>query len=155
MGRDKNRLPFWALTYSTYFDESAIRNDYATLLNDMYLQTVSDKSSPMAWAKDHELHLINLSSIKMIEPHVEIDRWKNEIELAQRYESKDWLDQCFYGSVARFFDSLHIHSMESDILGVKWTDDVTVIYTDREIISSLKSHDEVVDFLDKRNSAVK
>jgi hypothetical protein len=30
------------------------------------------------------------------------------------------------------FDSIHIHTMESDPLGRKWTDEVTVIPTGRE-----------------------
>jgi hypothetical protein len=60
-----------------------------------------------------------------------IDEWKRGIELAKEYKHSHLADICLYGAITSIFDNLHIYAMESDALGVKWTDNITVIPTDR------------------------
>ena len=68
----------------------------------------------------------------MIEPEKIIGEWRKGIEIAKRYEHDTDADACLYGTLTSMFDSFHIHSMESDALGRKWTDEVTVIPTGRK-----------------------
>jgi len=67
----------------------------------------------------------------MIEPEKIIDEWKRGIELAKEHKHSHSADICLYGTIMSIFDNLHIHAMESDALGVKWSDNITVIPTDR------------------------
>ena len=68
----------------------------------------------------------------MIEPEKVIEEWRQGIELDKERKHTDPVNICLYGTITSLFDSLHIHSMESDALGRNWTDKVTVIHTDRE-----------------------
>jgi hypothetical protein len=67
----------------------------------------------------------------MIEPEKIIDEWKRRIELAKEYKHSRSADICLSGTITSIFDNLHIHAMELDALAVKWTDNITVIPSDR------------------------
>jgi hypothetical protein len=86
----------------------------------------------MAWREGTQLHLVNLSSFFEINPEKVITEWRQGIELDNEHKNTDPAIICLYGTINSMFDSLHIHSMESDALGKKWMDKVTVIKTDRE-----------------------
>jgi hypothetical protein len=128
----KKHAPFWAVIFSVSFDGDAIRNDYAAFLNKAHLEKVQNRAPKMAWREGTELHLVNLSSLLVIEPRKVIEEWKKGIEIAKAYKHNDPADACLYGTLTSMFDSLHIHSMKVDPFGVKWTDNVTIIPTDRE-----------------------
>lgn len=127
----KKHASFWAVIFSISFDGDAIREDYTAFLNKTHLEKVQNRAPKMAWRRGTELHLVNLSSFLVIEPEKVIEEWRRGIELAKEHKHTDPADICLYGTLASMFDSLHIHSMEADALGVKWTDNVTVIPTDR------------------------
>ena len=124
--------PSWSVSFSVSFDGDAIRDDYVRVLNDAHMEKVGNRSPRMAWRQDTDLHLINLSSLLVVEPEELISEWRRGIEAAKTYSHKDPSETCLYGTLANMFDSLHIHSMTPDALGINWTDDVTVIRTDRE-----------------------
>lgn len=124
--------PFWAVLFSVSFDGDAIRDDFAKFLNDAYMKKVENRAPKMAWREGIELHLVNLSGFFELEPEEFIAEWREGIETAKRFEHDDDPDTCLYGSATSMFDSLHIHSMESDSLGQNWTDEVTVIPTERK-----------------------
>jgi hypothetical protein len=125
-------LPAWAIIFSVSFNGDAIRDDYAKMLNTMYMEKAEGRMPRMSWREGTALHLINLSSLFVVEPEKFIDEWRAGIEKAKAFAHEDPVDTCIYGTVASLFDSLHIHSMTPDALGKEWTDDVTVIMTDRE-----------------------
>jgi hypothetical protein len=129
---EKKYRPFWAVIFSVSFDGDAIRDDYTAFLNKSHLEKVQNRAPRMAWREGTELHLVNLSSLLVIEPEKIIEEWRKGIELAKEYKHTDQAGICLYGTLTSLFDSLHIHSMESNVLGVKWKDNVTVIPTDRE-----------------------
>lgn len=124
--------PFWAVVFSVSFDGDAIRDDFVKFLNDSLMKKVENRAPQMAWREGPELHLVNPSSLMVIEPETVIDAWRKGIEKAKHYKSDDNADTCLYGTVTSLFDNLHIHSMESDALGRNWTDDITVIRTERK-----------------------
>lgn len=129
---DKKYRPAWAIEFSVSFNGDAIRDDYAGMLNTLYLENAKGRIPRMAWRVGTELHLVNPSSLFVVEPEKFIEEWKAGIDKAKAYTHEDPVDNCLYGTVAGLFDSLHIHSMTADALGIEWTDDVTVIMTDRE-----------------------
>jgi len=129
---EKKYRPFWAMIFSVSFDGDAIRDDFAAFLNNAHLEKVQNRAPKMAWREGTELHLVNLSSLLVIEPGNVIIEWRQGIELDKEHKHTDPANICLYGTITSLFDSLHIHSMESDALGRNWTDKVTVIYTDRE-----------------------
>lgn len=124
--------PFWAIFPSVSFHAEEIRDDVASSLNAMFMEKVENRSDRMVWREGTELHMINLSSLLVIESEKIIGSWRDGIEKAKRYEHKNEKEVCLYGTVTSMFDSMHIHSMTADALGVKWTDDVTVIDTERK-----------------------
>ena len=67
-----------------------------------------------------------------IDPNKVIEGWKVNIEKAKNNLHKDMADKCLFDTAANYFDSIKIHSMKSDALGVKWKDEVTLISTDRQ-----------------------
>ena len=129
---EEKYAPFWAVMFSVKFDGDAIRDDFVKFLDDTHMQKIEGRAPRMAWREGTELHLVNLSSLLVIEPEKVIAEWRRGIETAKNYASVDDADKCLYGTVASMFDGLHIHSMESDALGQNWTDDVTVIPTERK-----------------------
>jgi hypothetical protein len=86
----------------------------------------------MAWREGTDLHLVNLSSLMVIEPQEIITAWKRGIEASKTLTKQDAAEQCLYGTVTSMFDNMHIHSMTADALGRNWRDDVTIIPTDRQ-----------------------
>ena len=120
------------MIFSVSFDGDAIRNDFTAFLNKTHLEKVQNRAPKMAWRDGTELHLVNLSSLLVIEPKKVIEEWRQGIELDKEHKHTDPANICLYGTITSLSDSLHIHSMESDALGLKWTDKVTVIRTDRE-----------------------
>ncbi|MDY7035949.1 MAG: hypothetical protein SV375_07280 [Thermodesulfobacteriota bacterium] len=129
---DEKYRPFWAVIFGVSFDADAIRDDYTEFLNKLHLEKVNNRAPKMAWREGTELHLVNLSSLMVVEPEKIIEEWKNGIELSKQYKHTDPATKCFYGTLTSLFDSLHIHSMESNAFGKNWTGKVTVILTDRE-----------------------
>jgi hypothetical protein len=129
---EKEYRPFWAVIFSVSFDGDAIRDDFAAFLNKTHLEKVQNRTPKMAWREGTQLHLVNLSSFLVIEPEKVIEEWRQGIERAKEHKDTDPADICLYGTITSLFDSLHIHSMESDALGRNWTDKVTVIQTERE-----------------------
>ena len=129
---EEKYLPFWAVLFSVSFDGDAIRADYVKFLNNSHMEKVQNRAPRMAWREGTELHLVNLSSLLMIEPEKIIGEWRKGIETAKRYEHDNDADTCLYGTLTSMFDSFHIHSLESDALGRKWTDETTVIPTERK-----------------------
>ena len=124
--------PFWSVVFSVRYDGDAIRDDYVRFLNDTHMEKVERRAPRMAWREGTELHLVNLSSLLVVEPEKIIGGWRRGIEADRRGQHEDTADVCLYGTLTSMFDSLHIHSMESDFLGRDWTDDVTVIPTGRK-----------------------
>ena len=124
--------PFWAVIFGVSFDAETIRDDYTEILNQLHLNRVNNRAPKMVWREGTELHLVNLSSLWVIQPEKIIEEWKNGIELSKQYKHTDPDRKCLYGTLTSLFDSLHIHSMKSDVFGKKWTEEVTVIPTDRE-----------------------
>lgn len=124
--------PFWAVLPSVSFKGDAIRDSYVEFLNKSHLSKINNRAPKMAWREGTQLHLINLSSFLMVEPEAVIAEWRQGIELDIARKQTDRAGQCLYGTLTSMFDSLHIHSMHADPLGVKWSDSVTVISTLRE-----------------------
>ena len=129
---DKKYRPAWAIEFSVRFNGDAIRDDYAGMLNTLYLENAEGRIPRMAWRVGTELHLVNPSSLFVVEPERFIENWRAGIELAKIHGHKDPDLTCKFGTVTSLFDSLHIHSTTSDPLGKEWDDDVTVLMTDRE-----------------------
>ena len=129
---EKKYRPFWAMFFSVSFNGDAIRDDFTAFLNKTHLEKVQNRPQKMAWREGTQLHLVNLSSFLVIKPEKVIEEWKQGIERDNEHKDTDPANICLYGTITSLFDSLHIHSMESDALGRKWTDKVTVIKTDRE-----------------------
>lgn len=129
---EKKYRPSWAVFFSVSFDGNAIRDDFTEFINKTHLEKVQNRTPKMAWRKGTELHLVNLSSFLVVEPEKVIEEWRQGIELDKVHKQTDPAGICLYGTITSLFDSLHIHSMESDALGKKWTDKVTIINTDRE-----------------------
>ena len=129
---DKKYRPFWAVIFSVSFNGDAIRDDYTEFINKLHLEKVEHRASKMAWREGTELHLINLSSLLVVEPEQIIEEWRHGIEISKEYKHDDPASKCLYGSLTSLFDSLHIHSKESDVFGKNWTEKITVIPTDRE-----------------------
>lgn len=129
---DEKYRPFWAVIFGVSFDGDAIRDDYTEFLNNLHLEKVNNRAPKMAWREGAELHLVNLSGLMVVEPEKIIEEWRNGIELSKQYKHTDPNSKCLYGTLTSLFDSFHIHSMESDVFGKNWTENVTVIPTDRE-----------------------
>ena len=129
---EEKYAPFWAVVFSVKFDGDAIRDDFVKFLDDMHMQKAERRTPRMVWREGTELHLVNLSSLLVIEPEKIIAEWRRGIETVKSGASADDAEWCLYGTVTSMFDGLHIHSMESDVFGQNWTDDVTVIPTERK-----------------------
>ncbi|MBX9630525.1 MAG: hypothetical protein K2X67_08390 [Burkholderiales bacterium] len=128
----KKYAPFWAVFPGVSFHGDAIRDSYTDFLDKSHLEKVQNRVPKMAWREGAQLHLINLSSFFDTEPNRVIAEWRKGIELDIADQLKDPSDVCLYRTLTSMFDSLHIHSMEADALGQRWTDAVTVIPTERQ-----------------------
>ena len=118
---------FWVIKLSVSIDEESVRDDFIVFLNRSMLKKVQYKVHQMAWIKDNELHIVNLSSLLKIEPEMMIDQWQNGIKLAMQKKHTDFADICIYETVTRLFDSLYIHTMKFDNKGEVIEDVVTPI----------------------------
>ncbi len=76
--------PFWAIIFSVSFDGDAIRDDYTAFLNKGHLEKVQNRAPRMTWREGTALHLVNLSSLMVIEPEKIIDAWREGIQLAKQ-----------------------------------------------------------------------
>lgn len=123
--------PFWAVFVGTSIDAEAIRDDFVAMINKAQMQKVEHRSPRMAWREGTAFHLINLSSLMVIEPGEIIGAWRDGIEKAKTYSHTDKADACLYGAVVSLFDSMIIHSMESDVLGRYKGEQITTIETER------------------------
>ena len=119
--------PFWATKLSLSIDEDRIRKDFAFFLNSAFLKKVKYQTPKMAWRKDKELHLVNLSVILKVKPESMIKKWKQGIELSQENKHTNTTDICLYETVSRLFESLHIHTRKVDKMGKVLQDNVTII----------------------------
>jgi hypothetical protein len=95
---EEKYLPFWAVLFSVSFHGDAIRDDYVKFLNDSHMEKVQNRAPRMAWREGIELHLVNLSSLSMIEPEKIIVGWRKGIQAAQRHEHDNDADVCLYGT---------------------------------------------------------
>jgi hypothetical protein len=118
---------FWVIKSSVVIDKDKIRDDFTIFLNRSMLKKVRYKVHQMAWSKDNELHLVNLSSLQNMEPDIMIDKWRNGLKLAIQKKHTDFADICIYESVTRLFDTLYIHTREFDSEGNVIKDVVTPI----------------------------
>ena len=118
---------FWVLKSSVSIDKERVRDDFIVFLNRSMLKKVQYKVHQMAWKKDNELHIVNLSGLLEIEPEVMIDKWQNGIKLALQKKHTDFADICIYGTVIRLFEILYIHTMKFDDTGSVIDDVVTPI----------------------------
>ena len=84
------------------------------------------------WREGFDFHLVNISTVLDIDPNETIEFWRTGIDKAKNNAHKDLGAKCFYDTIAAYFDSMKIHSMQSDALGIKWTDSVSEIPTDRQ-----------------------
>jgi len=124
--------PFWAVIFGVSVDGDSIRNEYTEMLNKLHLEKVENRTPKMAWREGTDLHLVNFSSLLVVEPEQIIDEWRRGIELSKQFKHQDSLNKCLYDTLTSLFDNLHIHTMESDVFGKNWTEKITVISTDRE-----------------------
>ena len=120
---------YWVLKISVSIDENAIRDDFVSFLNRTLLKKASYKAPEMAWMKNDELHLVNLSSIQNIAPEIMIDKWKKGIKSALQKKHTDFSEICIYDTVTRLFSILYIHNIRFDDNGNTIEDDVTPIRT--------------------------
>ena len=107
----------WVIKLSVSIDEDRIRDDFILFLNRSLLKKVQYKVPQMAWKKDNELHIVNLSIIQNIEPEIMIEKWKHGLNLALQKKHTDLVDICIYETVTRLFDILYIHTMTFDNKG--------------------------------------
>jgi hypothetical protein len=124
--------PVWAVLFSVSFDGEAIRDDFTSFLNALTLEAVQNRAPRMAWRQGTDLHLINVSSLNVVEPEKVIADWRRGIEAYKTGSNATPEQRCLYGTVASLFDSLVIHTWEADPLGMNWKEaPVTTIKTDR------------------------
>lgn len=128
---EEKYAPSWSVIFGVSFDAEAIRDNYTDFLNQSHLQKVENRTDRMVWREGGNLHLVNLSSFFVIEPQRVISEWESNIRLSNDNKLKAPADACLYGTLTSMFDTLTIHSMEADALGVKWTDHPTEISTGR------------------------
>ena len=98
---DAKYRPFWAVIFSVSFDADAIRDEYAEMLNKLHLEKVENRAPKMAWREGTELHLVNLSSLMIVEPDAVIDEWRRGIELSKHFKEEDPVNKCLYGTLTQ------------------------------------------------------
>ncbi len=121
---------FWVIKSSVSIDKERIKDDFILFLNKSLFNKVQYRVHQMAWIKDNELHIVNLSSLLKIEPEIMIEKWQNGIKLALQKKHTDFVDICIYETVTRLFDILYIHTMKFDNKGRVIEDVVTPIQPD-------------------------
>jgi len=129
---EKKHGPWWAAIFAVSFDGDAIRDDYATFLNSQYMEKVQSRAPRLVWREGTALHMVNLSSLLLIEPEKFIAEWREGIKKAKTYAHTDRGSECVFGTLTSLFDNLHIYSLTIDGLGVVQEDSVTTIQMERE-----------------------
>lgn len=131
---DQAYRPFWAVIYSVRIDRDEIRDDFVKFLNDAYMEKVQKRAPRMVWRVGKVLHVVNLSSLFVVEPGDFLADWKKGIAKAQSLKEMDHADNCLWGTVFQLFDSVQIHSLTHDPPRDYWGDSVTALPTDRKKI---------------------
>lgn len=124
---ERKYSPFWAVFFGVSLNDDATRDDFVRFLNATYMEKVEHRAPRMVWREGTDLHVVNLSSLMVIEPEKIISAWTRGIEASIKGSHKDPADICLYGVVVTFFETMTIHSMTTDALGVRWNDNITVI----------------------------
>jgi len=124
---EKRHIEIGAILFSTPVDEEAVRQDFLKFMNDSHMVEVQTKPARMAWQEGVHLHLLNPSSLMVIDQQVFIQRWKVGIEKAKTGRHENPADNCMYGAARAFFLSLHIHSLDPEASGPNWTDSITIL----------------------------
>lgn len=131
---EKKYRKWWVPTpiFSVSFKKEAIRDDITESINSTYMEKAGGRADRMAWREGKILHIVNLSSLFVIDPEEIIEAYSEGIQNAFTHSLDNEADECFYGTILTFFDQVMIHSLEYDALGAMEADNVTVIETRRE-----------------------
>jgi hypothetical protein len=119
--------PAWVLKFTVVVDEAAVREDYANFLNKALLKRVQYRVPRMGWAKDREMHLVNLAAVEEVPPAAMIEKWRQGIRETREIGQGTATTRCLYGTLIDMFDVLVIHSARPDASGGKESDRPTVI----------------------------
>jgi len=136
---DAKYRPFWAVFFGVSFERDSVRDEYSEMLNKLHLEKVGNRAPKLVWSKGTNLHLVNISSLLVIEPEQIINEWKRGIELSKQFKHHDSVDRCLNGTLISLFDNLHIHTIESDAFGKKLNETIVIIPTKRDKISEQDS----------------
>ena len=131
---NKKYMPFWAITLAVTYDADAIRDEFVNILDTLFLEKVNNRSPKMAWRDSTTIHIVNLSSLMMINPDSVINEWRIGIDLSNSFSHDDFASKCLYGTLTSLFDTLYIHTMDSNVFGKDWKDEITIIPTKRDSI---------------------
>ena len=93
--------PFWAAIPSVSFDGEAIRDDFASNLNSIYMEKVEGRTDQMVWRIGTDLHMHNLSIFFEVPAGDIIQGWVDGVERSKKFEHLDAADECLYGSLTR------------------------------------------------------
>lgn len=129
---ERKYRPFWAVLFAVRFSGDAIRVDYAKTLDKVYMERVKGRSPRMVWNDGAVLHLTNLSGLFVVEPEAFIQEWRGILESAKAPSADDGTSDCVGRALLALFDAVHIHTLEPDAMGIKWTHSVIIIPTDRQ-----------------------
>lgn len=121
--------PFWAIFPSISFHQDAIRDGFIAWINRTHMEKVGNSMPRMAWREGFEFHLVNMSTFLVkesgpMEPSEIVDGWRTGIERANALALKDPAEKCIYQTAADYFESMIIHSTQSN--------EVIVIPTERQ-----------------------
>lgn len=131
--------PYWAPLFGVQFFQDSVAEDFTHFVDSLYVAKAEGRAERMAWREGrwHDpgtsiLHLVNLSSLFVTEPHEFIDEWRTIIIAGDSADYRSGTSTCFERSVVGLFDSLIIHSEEYDLAGGIASDSVTSLSTGRE-----------------------
>jgi hypothetical protein len=119
--------PVWVMKFTVVVDEAAVREDYVNFLNKALLKRVQYRVPRMAWHKDREIHLVNLSAVEEVPPAAMIEKWRQGIRETKEIGQGTATSRCLYGTLIDMFDELVIHSVPPDATGGVEADRPTVI----------------------------
>ncbi len=124
----------WAPIFSVSFKGDKIRDDFTTFLNTAYVEKTKNRANKIVWREGTILHIINISTLFVINPDTFISEWRNGIETAKSFSHTIAEDKCLYGTAASLFDAINIHTPEFDELGNITSGKVSEISTDRKTV---------------------
>ena len=128
----KKYAPWWSIIPAVKFNGEAIRDDFVSFLNNAYMEKANGRIEKMVWREGTNLHIVNMSSLFVIEPEKMINEYRQKVQAYWDSKTKDKADICLFGTIATMFDTITIHSIEADIFGKNWKDTPTVIDTLRQ-----------------------